>query len=538
MRKPHVHASAKLPCFPGPALSDGEIDESERRFRSLIDAMPQMVWTANPEGGVEYYNQPWVTYTGLTIEQTQGWGWEPAFHPDDLQPTIDRWSSALERGCEFEIEFRLKRASDGVYRWFLARGLPAKDVDGNLVKWFGTCTDIEDQKQARAAAERANRAKSDFLSSMSHELRSPLNAILGFAQLMASDSPPPTPSQRASIDQILRAGWHLLELINEVLDLAKIESGQVSLSPETVSLADAMRECESMVEPLAQQRGIRMGFPRFEVPCFVRADRTRLKQILINLLSNAVKYNRERGTVEVMRGMRTPDRVRISVQDSGAGLSPEQLAQLFQPFNRLGQEAGPEEGTGIGLVVAKRLIELMGGAIGVESTVGAGSVFWIEMDSAPAPQIVAAGAEPAAPAKAPVEDGASVHTLLYVEDNPANLKLVEQLIARRADMRLLTAATGRLGIELARAALPQVILMDIHLPDISGVEALKILRTDPATAHIPVIALSASAMPDDIKKGMKAGFFRYLTKPIKLDAFMDALNVALESRNNDAVHGE
>ncbi|GAB3629942.1 hypothetical protein GCM10027419_47990 [Pandoraea terrae] len=497
-----------------------------------------MVWTANPEGGVEYYNQPWVTYTGLTIEQTQGWGWEPAFHPDDLQPTIDRWSSALERGCEFEIEFRLKRASDGVYRWFLARGLPAKDVDGNLVKWFGTCTDIEDQKQARAAAERANRAKSDFLSSMSHELRSPLNAILGFAQLMASDSPPPTPSQRASIDQILRAGWHLLELINEVLDLAKIESGQVSLSPETVSLADAMRECESMVEPLAQQRGIRMGFPRFEVPCFVRADRTRLKQILINLLSNAVKYNRERGTVEVMRGMRTPDRVRISVQDSGAGLSPEQLAQLFQPFNRLGQEAGPEEGTGIGLVVAKRLIELMGGAIGVESTVGAGSVFWIEMDSAPAPQIVAAGAEPAAPAKAPVEDGASVHTLLYVEDNPANLKLVEQLIARRADMRLLTAATGRLGIELARAALPQVILMDIHLPDISGVEALKILRTDPATAHIPVIALSASAMPDDIKKGMKAGFFRYLTKPIKLDAFMDALNVALESRNNDAVHGE
>ncbi|GAB3628446.1 hypothetical protein GCM10027419_32970 [Pandoraea terrae] len=486
------------------------------------------MWTARPDGWVDYINQQAVTFTGLTIEQMQGGGWEPIIHPDDLQPSINRWTRAIERGDAFEAESRIKRASDGVHRWHLVRALPFKDSSGNIAKWFGTCTDIEDQKQAQAAAERANRAKSDFLSSMSHELRSPLNAILGFAQLLSSDSPPPTPSQRAGIDQILRAGWHLLELINEVLDLAKIESGQVSLSLEPVSLADAMRECQSMTEPQAQQRGIRISFPRFDVPCFVHADRTRLKQILINLLSNAIKYNRERGTVEVKCSMRTPDRVRVSVQDSGAGLSPAQLGQLFQPFNRLGQEAGAEEGTGIGLVVAKRLIELMGGAIGVESTVGAGSVFWVEMDSAPAPQIAAAGAEPAAPAKAPVEDGVSVHTLLYVEDNPANLKLVEQLIARHTDMRLLTAVTGQLGVELAHTALPEVIVMDIHLPDISGVEALKILRKDPATAHIPVIALSASAMPDDIKKGMKAGFFRYLTKPIKLDEFMDALSVAIE----------
>ncbi|GAB3628816.1 hybrid sensor histidine kinase/response regulator [Pandoraea terrae] len=518
----------------------GGIEEGERRARSFADAIPHIVWTARPDGWVDYVNRRGVAYTGtgsiIAQDQDQGRGWESVVHPDDVRRVVAQWMSALKSGGEFEMEYRLRRV-DGVYRWHLGRALPFKDASGNIVKWFGTATDIEDQKQAQAAAERANRAKSDFLSSMSHELRSPLNAILGFAQLMASDSPPPTPSQRASIDQILRAGWHLLELINDVLDLAKIESGQVSLSPEPVSLADAMRECHSMVEPQAQQRGIRMRFPQFDIPCFVSADRIRLKQIFVNLLSNAIKYNREQGAVEVTFSMRTPDRVRVSVQDTGAGMSPQQLAQLFQPFNRLGQEAGAEEGTGIGLVVAKRLVELMEGAIGVESTVGVGSVFWIELNWAPAPEIAAEAGKPAAPVQVPLQNDASLHTLLYVEDNPANLKLVEQLIARRTDMRLLTAVTGRLGIELARAALPQVILMDIHLPDISGVEALKMLRTDPATAHIPVIALSASAMPDDIKKGMKAGFFRYLTKPIKLDEFMDALEVALEFMQKGAVRG-
>ena len=363
---------------------------------------------------------------------------------------------------------------------------------------------------------------------MSHELRTPLNAILGFAQLMESDSPPPTPSQKASIDQILQAGWYLLELINEILDLALIESGKLSLSLEPVSLAEVMLECQAMIEPQAQKRGIRMTFPQFDIPCFVSADRTRLKQVLINLLSNAIKYNRAGGTVVVECTASTPERIRISVRDTGAGLPPEKLAQLFQPFNRLGQEAGGEEGTGIGLVVSKRLVELMGGVIGVESTVGVGSVFWFELNSAAAPQLAVDRAEPAAIAQAQVQHGAPLRTLLYVEDNPANLKLVEQLIARRPDMRLLSAVNGNLGIELARANQPEVILMDINLPGISGIEALKILREDPATAHIPVVALSANAMPRDIEKGLQAGFFRYLTKPIKVNEFMDALDVALE----------
>jgi CheY-like chemotaxis protein len=384
-------------------------------------------------------------------------------------------------------------------------------------------------ERAKAAAEKANLAKSDFLSSMSHELRSPLNAILGFAQLINSDSPPPTPAQTASIDQILHAGWYLLELINEILDLAQIESGKLALSREPTSLAEVMLECQAMIEPQGLQRGIKMTFPQSGIPHFVDADRTRLKQVLINLLSNAIKYNQANGTVVVDYTASAPNRLRVSVRDSGAGLSPDMLTQLFQPFNRLGRETSREEGTGIGLVMSKRLVELMGGTIGVASTVGSGSVFWFELNSVSAPQFGAAElAIPSAIPQAPVQPGAPSRTLLYVEDNPANLKLVEQLIDRRPDMRLLVAGDGDLGIQLARANHPDVILMDINLPGISGIEALKILHEDPETAHIPVVALSANAMPRDVEKGLQAGFFRYLTKPIKVNEFMNTLDVALE----------
>ena len=387
----------------------------------------------------------------------------------------------------------------------------------------------DELKKAKAAAEKANQAKSEFLSSMSHELRSPLNAILGFAQLMESDSIPPTPQQQQSIDQILKAGWYLLDLINEVLDLALIESGRLSLSIESMSLEDVMLDCRTMIEPQAQQRDIPMCFPRFEVPFHVYADRTRIKQVLINLLSNAIKYNRVGGSVVVKCVVKSRERIRIGVRDTGAGLTPEKIEQLFQPFNRLGQEDSTEEGTGIGLVVSKRLVELMGGEIGVESTVGQGSEFWVELNMSAEPQFTHSEEALAALIPAPLENGQPRRSLLYVEDNPANLMLVKQLIARRADLRLLTAGEAHLGIALARARKPEVILMDINLPDgISGIKALKMLQDDPLTAHIPVIAISANAMPRDIKKGLDTGFFRYLTKPIKVDEFFEALDVALE----------
>ncbi|SEN20467.1 PAS domain S-box-containing protein [Duganella sp. CF517] len=378
---------------------------------------------------------------------------------------------------------------------------------------------------ARAAADKANRAKSEFLSSMSHELRTPLNAVLGFAQLLASDKPPPTPSQLRSIDQILKGGWYLLQLINEILDLAMIESGKVTMSQESMGLSDVLKDCQAMVGPQAQKRGIRLVFTPMARPFFVHADRTRVKQVMINLLSNAIKYNRVGGSVTVTCGEGSDGMVRVSVADTGAGLSQEQIVHLFEPFNRLGQEEGGEEGTGIGLVVTKQLVELMHGAIGVDSAVGAGTTFWVELAASDEPVLEMAAFDTNTYTDQQID--AAPRTLLYVEDNPANLNLVEQLITRRPDLKLLTAIDGYAGIQLARTYQPDVILMDINLPGVSGFGCLKILQEDPSTAHIPVMALSANAMPRDIEKGEEAGFFRYLTKPINVAQFMDALDLAL-----------
>ena len=386
-------------------------------------------------------------------------------------------------------------------------------------------------EKATAAAEQANLAKSEFLSSMSHELRTPLNAVLGFAQLLASETPPPSQKQNQSIEQITQAGWYLLRLINEILDLAMIESGKLTMSQETISLTDVLQDCQAMIAPQAHKRGIQMRFPEVASCFYVHADQTRVKQVMINLLSNAIKYNRVGGAVIVECTMRGENRVHVRVQDTGTGLTPEQLQQLFQPFNRLGQETSAEEGTGIGLIVTKQLVELMGGTIGVTSTVGVGSVFWVEFVASSAPSLAASSIVE----RSAYECGAEAPNgllpkcaVLYIEDNSANLALVEQLIARRGDLNILTAINAHLGIELARTHLPDVILMDINLPGMSGFGALQILREDPATAHIPIMALSANAIPRDIEKGLAAGFLRYLTKPIKVNEFMEALDFALK----------
>ncbi|WP_298402489.1 ATP-binding protein [Janthinobacterium sp.] len=380
---------------------------------------------------------------------------------------------------------------------------------------------------AMEEARSANYAKSAFLSSMSHELRTPLNAILGFAQILSSDRLPSTLEQKKEFaGHILKSGRHLLTLINEILDLAKVESGTVSLSLEPVGLDVILQECRDMIAPLASQRGIGMAFPD-ACPLNVLADRTRLKQILLNLLSNALKYNREQGQVAIECAPQAGGRVRISVRDTGVGLDAEQLALLFQPFNRLGQEGGTEEGSGIGLVVTKRLVELMDGSIGVSSAPGEGSTFWIELRVVDAVPIPAAPALPLPDLAGALLEHSAPVTLLYVEDNPANLILVEEIVRYCPQLQLLTATDGRLGVEMARTHLPQLILMDINLPRVNGTDALKLLRADPRTAHIPVIALTANAMPGDVERSMALGFYRYLTKPINLDEFTEAINSTL-----------
>jgi len=520
-------------------LLDQRLRDQQFYTRSLIESNIDALMTTNPAGIITDVNKQMELLTGCTRDELIGAPFKNYFtDPDRAEAGIKRVLSG-SKVTDYELTARARDGKETVVSY---NATTFHDRDRKLQGVFAAARDVTERKRiehtlqennvelerAKAASEKANLAKSDFLSSMSHELRSPLNAILGFAQLISSEVPPPTASQTASVDQILHAGWYLLELINEILDLAQIESGKLALSLEPTSLAEVMAECEAMIEPQSQKRGISMTFPNFNTPCFVDADRTRVKQVLINLLSNAIKYNQPNGTVAVDCVMSAPDRIRISVRDSGAGLPPDMLQQLFQPFNRLGQENSTEEGTGIGLVMSKRLVEMMGGLIGVESTVGAGSVFWFELNAAAAPHLALDPSASAAVVQTQVAHGAPLRTLLYVEDNPANLMLIEQLIARRPDMRLLSARDATLGITLAQENQPEVILMDINLPGISGIEALKILRRDPLTAHIPVVALSANAMPRDVEKGLQAGFFRYLTKPIKVNEFMETLEIALE----------
>ena len=333
---------------------------------------------------------------------------------------------------------------------------------------------------ATIAAQQANRAKSEFLSNMSHELRTPLNAIIGFGQLLASaENVRLTPEKRqVFVEHIVTSGGHLLTLINDILNLAQIEAGKVSLSMEPVALAAVLEACRAMTEPLAVARNVRLVFPP-DRALHVHADRTRLKQVMLNLLSNAVKYNHDMGSVIVDCGDSAPDRIRISVQDTGIGMAPEQMQALFQPFNRLGQETGVQEGSGIGLVVTKHLVELMGGSMGVTSTPGTGTMFWIEFNS-----ISRAAAAVPASHDAIESPGADPHTrpvrtILCVEDDPASLRLLEEALSSRSDLRVLSARNGQEGVAMARTHLPDVILMDNNMPLLSGRAAQVMLRDEP-----------------------------------------------------------
>ena len=519
---------------------DQRLRDQQFYTRSLIESNIDALMTTDPAGIITDVNKQMEALTGCTRDELIGAPFKSYF----TDPARAEAGIKLVLNDKKVTDYELTAcARDGKKTVVSYNATTFYDRDRTLQGVFAAARDVTERKRfeqalqetnvemesAKSAAEKANLAKSDFLSGMSHELRSPLNAILGFAQLMATASPPPSDIQKESITQILQAGWHLLKLINEILDLSVVESGKVSLSLEPVSLSEVLSECQAMMEAQAQQRGIHMTFPKFDEPHFVWADQTRLKQIVINLLSNAIKYNQAKGQVTVDYKFISSDRIRISFKDTGAGLTPEKMSQLFQPFNRLGQEAGSVAGTGIGLVVTKQLVELMGGVLGVDSAVDEGSVFWVDLRSTPAPELKIIEPKNVSPMQVIRPLDAPQKILLYIEDNPANMKLVERLIDRRSDIKLLKAVDGLQGIALARASLPDVILMDINLPGISGIDALKALQEDQATSHIPVVAISANAMSRDIEVGRQLGFFRYLTKPIVVEEFMSTLDLALES---------
>lgn len=415
-------------------LAEDRLFQAEAKYRSLVEKIPAIVYIAALDGTNRFlYVSSQIRTLGFSPEQ---WLNDPdihlaQIHPEDRAYALEERARSRATGTSLRCEYRLL-SRDGTVLWFRDEASVVRDESGRSLFLQGILVDINESKQveeesrqyryrleelvtkrtnelaraneelrrdigerkqieveltkAKTDAEKANLAKSDFLSSMTHELRSPLNVMLGFTQLMESGSPPPTPTQMTMLKEISGAGWYLLELINKILDLSAIESGKLAVLQEPVCMAEVLWECQTMSEPQAQERGIHLIFPLLDTRLLVKADRTRVKQVLINLLSNAIKYNRNEGTVEVDCNVLESGRIRISVRDTGPGLPPEKLAQLFQQFNRLGQEAGSVEGTGIGLVVTKQLVELMGGTIGVESTVGMGSRFWFELISDDAPQ--------------------------------------------------------------------------------------------------------------------------------------------------------
>ncbi len=390
--------------------------------------------------------------------------------------------------------------------------------------WF---YDVTELKQTQHEAERANRAKSEFLSSMSHELRTPMNAILGFGQLLEFDDTLPD-EHKDNVHEILKAGDHLLELINDVLDLAKIESGHINLSLEPVEVCPIVKECLDLVSTLADKRGIKLSHKGLQGVA-ARADRTRLKQVLINLLSNAIKYNLNGGSVHVevlpAGAPLCTERGRLCIQitDTGPGIPAARLAELFQPFNRLDAENSGVEGTGIGLTITRRIVEMMGGTVDVESKVGVGSTFWIELpvETLHDTDRTDVHERTAAPAH---DMGDALHTILYIEDNPANLKLVTRILGQRKHIRLLTAHTSELGIELAMTQHPEMILLDINMPCMNGYQVLEIFQAEANLKNIPIVAITANAMSSDIEHGKAAGFAAYLTKPINVTEFFSAVD--------------
>jgi PAS domain S-box-containing protein len=492
----------------------------------IMDNSQDVICTVDDDDRFLSVNAACEQLWGYTPEELIGQRYNDFVYPDDRPKTEEAGKQLRATGKITDFVNRYVRKDGSIVDVLWSANWSAKD---EII--FCVAHDVTDRariekelREAKEEADRANHAKSDFLSRMSHELRTPLNSILGFGQLLDRQSP--TERQRPRIRYILSAGRHLLNLINEVLDISRIEAGNLQLSLEPVCVEEAIGEALDLMRPLAAERSIGVApSAALDTATYVLADRQRLKQVLLNLLSNAVKYTSRRGSVTVSFNAAGNGSTRIQVRDTGAGIPVEKLARLFTPFDRLGAEQSTVEGTGLGLALCQRLVQAMQGSIGVNSTLGNGSTFWLELPQAECPlQTLAAQKSSSVPEQSADEES---RRILYIEDNFSNVTLVEQMLAERPALELMTAMQGRVGLELARKHAPDLILLDLHLPDLPGWQVLAQLKSDHATRDVPVVVISADATAPQIKRLLSAGAHAYLTKPLDIAEFFRIVDQAL-----------
>jgi len=526
-----------LPASTGAAwcMIATDVTERAQQLAAIVESSVDAIISLNTDGLIETWNPGAERLYGHSAKEAVGQHASTllAANAAEREPLLQ---TVVETGNAVQIETQDVH-KDGRLIDVSLTSSPIRDLEGRVIGIARTARDITEQRRAEAErielieasarAESANRAKSELLARTSHELRTPLNSIVGFTQLVELDVL--TPRQREHVGYVLKAAGHLLELINEVLELERIEAGRITISPEPVALADTVRETLALVAPLARDRDVTLasntdGLAR---DAHVRADRQRLKQVLLNLLSNAIKYNRPGGRVDVTFAITDTGRVRTTIADTGIGIQPDQLARLFEPFERLGAERTDVEGTGLGLALSKGLTEAMGGTIEVESDPGIGATFTVELDGVGAP---AAELRPGVSELAELDDQhGTQQVILYIEDNLSSLTLVERILERYAAVELIPAMQATIGLELARKHHPDLIVLDLHLPDLPGSEVLKRLRSDETTREIPVVVLTADASNLHSEHVKQLGVAAYLTKPLDVPRFLEVI-----ARNLDA----